>query len=104
MKKLLIGAVVGGILLFIWQFLSWTVLDLHYNAYQYTDKQDAIMSSLNSLIDKDGQYMVPSLPRDATREQHEEAMKTMAYEIAEELGDEPDDDYAYETTARQVEP
>ena len=78
MKKLLIGALVGGIILFIWQFLSWTVLDLHYNAYQYTDKQDAIMSSLNSQIEKDGQYMIPSLPREATKEQHEEAMKTMA--------------------------
>jgi hypothetical protein len=78
MKKLLIGALVGGIILFICQFLSWTVLNLHYNAYQYTDKQDAIMNSISSQIEKEGQYMIPSLPPDATREQHEAAMKTMA--------------------------
>lgn len=78
MKKLIIGALVGGILLFIWQFLSWTVLNLHYNAYQYTDKQDAIMSFLSTQIEKEGQYMLPSLPPDATREAHEAAMKTMA--------------------------
>lgn len=78
MKKLIIGALVGGILLFIWQFLSWTVLNLHYNAYQYTDKQDAIMSVLSTQIEKEGQYMIPSLPRDATSEQHEAAMKDMA--------------------------
>jgi hypothetical protein len=78
MKKLLIGALVGGIILFICQFLSWTVLNLHYNAYQYTDKQDAIMNSISTQIEKEGQYMIPSLPPDATREQHEAAMKTMA--------------------------
>lgn len=78
MKKLIIGALVGGILLFIWQFLSWTVLNLHNNAYQYTDKQDAIMSFLSTQIEKEGQYMLPSLPPDATHEQHEAAMKTMA--------------------------
>lgn len=76
MKKLLIGALVGGILLFIWQFLSWTVMDLHRSAYQYTDKQDAILSFLNTQFDKEGSYMVPSLPPGATMEQHEEAMKT----------------------------
>ena len=78
MKKLLIGAIVGGIILFIWQFLSWTVLNLHNNAYQYTDKQDAIMSALSSQIEKDGQYMIPGLPATATKEQHEEFMKTQA--------------------------
>ena len=78
MRKLIIGALVGGILLFIWQFLSWTVLNLHYNAYQYTDKQDAIMSFLSTQIEKEGQYMLPSLPPDATREEHEAAMKTNA--------------------------
>ena len=76
MKKLLIGALVGGVLLFIWQFLSWTVLDLHRSAYQYTDKQDAILNFLNSQFDKEGSYMVPSLPENATMEQHEQIMKT----------------------------
>lgn len=77
MKKLLLGAIVGGIILFIWQFLSWTVLNLHYNAYQYTDKQDAIMSTLSSQLNTDGAYMLPSLPPGSTMEQHEAAMKTM---------------------------
>ncbi|WP_205512468.1 hypothetical protein [Longitalea arenae] len=77
MKKLLLGAFVGGILLFIWQFLSWMVLNLHYNAYQYTPKQDAIMSTLSTQIDKEGQYMMPSLPPDASMEEHEKLMKTM---------------------------
>jgi hypothetical protein len=76
MKKLLIGALVGGILMFLWQFLSWTVLNLHYNAYQYTSKQDAIMSFLNSQFDKEGQYFLPSHPPEASMEEREAVMKS----------------------------
>jgi hypothetical protein len=78
MKKLLIGALIGGIILFFCQFLSWTVLNWHSSAYQYTPNQDAIMSALSSQIDKDGQYMIPNLPPDATIEDHKAAMKTYA--------------------------
>ena len=76
MKKLLIGAVVGGIIIFLWQFLSFAALNLHGKAFQYTPKQNEIMNSLNSLITEDGQYLLPGLPPDATSEQHEAAMKS----------------------------
>lgn len=75
MKKLIIGALVGGILMWLWQFLSWTVMNLHNNAYQYTPKQDAILSFLSAQIEKDGQYIMPSLPPNATSEEHEALMK-----------------------------
>jgi hypothetical protein len=77
MKKLLIGAVVGGIILFICQFLSWTVLNWHGDAYQYTDKQDAILNFLNTQLDKPGQYHLPDLPPGSGNEQHEALMKSM---------------------------
>lgn len=76
MKKLIIGSLVGGIIIFFWQFLSWTVLNLHYNAHQYTPNQDAILQTLSTQLDKDGGYIVPGLPPDATREQHEAAMES----------------------------
>jgi hypothetical protein len=76
MKKLIIGSLVGGIILFFWQFLSWTVLHLHDSAHQYTPNQDAILQTLNTQLGKDGGYMVPALPADATREQHEAAMES----------------------------
>ena len=77
MKKLLIGAIVGGIILFICQFLSWTVLNWHGDAYQYTDKQDAILNVLNTQLDKPGQYHLPALPPGSSNEQHEALMKSM---------------------------
>ena len=52
MKKLIIGGLVGGILLFLWQTLSWTVLDLHGKEYQQAPGQDTVLNSLNSQLTK----------------------------------------------------
>lgn len=75
MKKLLVGAIVGGILIFVWQALSWTMLQLHYGAYQYTPKQDTVMNFINSQFKEDGQYFMPGHPKDASSEEMETAMK-----------------------------
>ena len=62
MKKSLIGAIVGGFLIFIWQTLSWTMLNLHQPTQSYTAKQDSIMKFLNANFDKDGGYLLPTVP------------------------------------------
>lgn len=75
MKKLLIGALVGGLLLFIWQTLSWMVMDLHSKAHSYTDKEAAIMNTLNTELTAEGQYMLP-MPKPGTpMSEHEAFMK-----------------------------
>ncbi len=71
MKKTLIGAIVGGILLFVWQFLSWTMLDLHRPANEYTPKQDSILQYLNTQFSEDGSYMLPTVPAKASMEEFE---------------------------------
>jgi len=75
MKKLIIGAIVGGIIIFVWQTLSFALLNLHGKAFQYTPKQEAIMNTLNTLLTEDGSYLVPGLPENATSEEHEAQMK-----------------------------
>jgi hypothetical protein len=62
MKRAIVGAIVGGLLIFIWQTLSWTMLDLHRPAHDYTANQDTIMSFLNANLDEGG-YLMPSLPK-----------------------------------------
>jgi hypothetical protein len=74
MKKSLIGAIVGGIIIFIWQFLSWALINFHKPAQQYTPKQDAVMAALNSNLEEGG-YIMPALPPGASTEEHEKAMK-----------------------------
>lgn len=75
MKKILIGALVGGILIFIWQTLSWMILDLHRPANQYTPKQSEVMPFLNSQFSEDGSYFMPSIPPGASGEVMEQHMK-----------------------------
>jgi fumarate reductase subunit C len=77
MKKTIVGALVGGIILFLWQFLSWTILDLHRPANEYTPKQDSIMSVLKTNLTADGGYYMPGLPKTATMDDHKKMMQTM---------------------------
>jgi hypothetical protein len=75
MKKLLVGALVGGIVIFIWQTLSWTILNLHHASQEYTPKQDSIMAYLNSQFSEDGSYLMPSFPKGTSREEMEKQME-----------------------------
>jgi hypothetical protein len=74
MKKTLIGALVGGIIIFIWQFLSWSLINFHESAQQYTPKQDAIMNVLKSEGLEEGGYILPMLPKTATTEEWQQFM------------------------------
>lgn len=77
MKKTIIGSIVGGLLIFIWQTLSWTVLDAHRPSQDYTPKQDTIMAVLNSTLDKEGGYLLPTVPKGTSMEDAEKIGQTM---------------------------
>jgi hypothetical protein len=62
MKKIIIGGLVGGILLFAWQTVSWTVANLHEKGQQHTPKQDSILSFLANSGLQPGGYLLPTLP------------------------------------------
>ncbi len=76
MKKPLIGAIVGGLLIFIWQTLSWTVLELHRPAQDYTSKQDTILNVLNGTLEEGGYYL-PGVPKGTSMEDAMKASETM---------------------------
>ncbi|TMI82123.1 MAG: hypothetical protein E6H10_10185 [Bacteroidetes bacterium] len=44
MKKYLIGSIVGGIIIFLWQGLSWMALGIHSDSMMYNASQENIMS------------------------------------------------------------
>jgi len=75
MKKIIVGALVGAILIFIWQTLSWAVLDLHHPYYAYTDKQDTLLHTIESSLSKEGQYMLPTVPVGASMAEYEKCVK-----------------------------
>ena len=74
MKKWLIGSLVGAILLFVWQFISWPLMGLHDAEYKYHPQQDQIISALSNVIKEDGQYMIPRAAPGASREENEAFM------------------------------
>lgn len=77
MKKTIIGAVVGGLLIFAWQFMTWGFLNLHEAQQRYTPKQDSILSYLNTQFSEDGAYMLPTFPPGTSRDEMEVKMKDM---------------------------
>jgi len=77
MKKWLIGSFVGAILVFAWQFLSWTVLQLHIGEAKYTPAQDSIVSFLSSTLKEDGVYMLPTVPPGSSMEAGQELGEKM---------------------------
>src|SRR6266487_3813508 len=76
MKKSVIGAVVGGIILFIWQALSNTVLNLHYDSHRYTPAQESILNYLNTQLNEDGRYYMPALPRGSSMDDYNKLAST----------------------------
>ena len=70
MKKVLIGGLVGTIILFIWQFLSWSLLNIHYPEMQYTENQDKILPVLTENLEE-GSYFLPTAPPGTSMEDME---------------------------------
>ncbi len=75
MKKWLIGSLVGALLVFVWQFLSWTVLHFHYSESKYTPTQDSILRNLSSNLKEGGVYMMPTVPPGSSMETEQEVRK-----------------------------
>src|SRR6185312_15383955 len=73
--KLFIGPLIGAIIIFVFQFLSWTILDLHRPAQQYTPKQDDILNYLSTQFDSSGGYLMPAVPKGASMDESNALME-----------------------------
>ena len=61
MKKYILPSLVIGIVLFMYQFVSWAAGNFHGSAQKYTPQQDTIQALLTGLNLEDGRYMIPSV-------------------------------------------
>lgn len=77
MKKSIIGALVGGILLTLWQTLSWTALNIHASQVSHTPHQDKILNVLSEVNLQEGHYFLPALSPDASPEEYKAAQANM---------------------------
>ena len=77
MKKILLGAFVGGLIIFFWQAASQMVFNLHEPGQQYTAKQDTILSMLSKNLKQGGGYMLPRPESSSTIEEVEQFTKNI---------------------------
>ncbi len=75
--KLLIGALVASVILFVWSFLSWSMLNVHASQFKYDADQEELLSALADKLE-DGQYFFPTAPPGASDAEKKELMQSSA--------------------------
>ena len=64
MKRIVIAGVVGGVVLFMWAFVSWWFLPWHQ--IQKLPGEESIAQAMRDADVPDGAYWLPSMDREAT--------------------------------------
>jgi len=79
MKKIFIAGLIGGIIVYAWTTLSYTVLNLHDSAQAYlpAEKQAAILETLSKQEVPEGSYLLPRLPTESTMEEQQKMGEQM---------------------------
>ncbi len=78
MKKVIIGSLVGGLIIFFWQTLSHVAFNLHEPVQQYTAKQDTILHFLNKQELASGGYIMPRMSHNQSMDELEGFTKSIA--------------------------
>jgi hypothetical protein len=84
MKKLLLAALLGGLAMFLWEFVAHMFTPLGDAGLRYLPKPDVVSASLQSAIgDTPGMFMFPTggMTGTSSREEQHKAMERMMEEI-----------------------
>lgn len=79
-QKTLLAALVGGVVLFLWGFLTHAVLPLYNNSLNRFTNEEEVSRAIASNAARSGTYLapnMPALPPNASAEEKENAMKEM---------------------------
>ncbi len=77
MKQLLLGALAGAVILFVWGFLAWAVLPLHKASFRPVPNEDAVVSALGGNIGTGGVYYFPGIPEETANTSAEQRKANM---------------------------
>jgi hypothetical protein len=61
-RSLVLGTILGGLVAFIWSFISWELLPWHEKALQSFHNEDEVSAVIASHITKSGSYILPGAP------------------------------------------
>jgi hypothetical protein len=87
MKRILLGGLLGGIVLFVWGFVSWAVLPWHEATLNVVSNEDAVLGAIAANATKRGIYLIPGAP-DTTGLSDEEAERR-EQEAMKKMGEGP---------------
>ena len=60
--RIIVAAILGTIVVFVWGAVSWTVLDLWGDEIRELPASEALVSEIGSTIDEPGAYVFPPMP------------------------------------------
>jgi hypothetical protein len=78
MKKTILFSVLGGIIIFFWQFLSYAMPNFHKSANTYTPLQGEILQKFNELGLKEGMYLLGQADPSASKAEQEKMYESLA--------------------------
>ena len=84
-KRIVLGAMVGGVVMFIWGALAWMVLPLHTPTIKEVPNEDAMRAVIRENVKEPGFYALPGWGHHEgmTKEQHDAAMKVQELKYKE---------------------
>ena len=65
MKKILVSAILGGLVLFLWGFISHEVLPLYKSSMMKFTNEDAVSQMIVANAPASGVYFMPYVPQTA---------------------------------------
>lgn len=75
MKKSLLFALIGGVILFVWQFISFAVPNFHKSGMEYTPLQDEVLAAIEKSGMEEGMYMLGQPDPELSKEEYNESME-----------------------------
>jgi hypothetical protein len=77
MKQKLLFSLIGAIIIFAWQFLSYAMPNFHKSASGYTPAQDSILNMLDKQEVKEGMYLLGQPDPSLSQAEQQAKMATM---------------------------
>lgn len=74
MKKVIISSLIGGVIVFLFQFMSWSFLGIHKTATKSVANETEVMNVLNANLKESAVYDMPAYNMEASHEDMEKEM------------------------------
>lgn len=77
MKRYIIGALIGAILVFGWQAVAHMFMHHHDEAFKKAPNQESLITTLSGTIKEEGQYLIPTTDVKASEEEKQQYTELM---------------------------